>query len=113
MTTKKHETPEERAARYERGDFEISSDALIQDRAEFRPGDPDFELDDADLAELEQARAAGRPSLSGKAGTGRSPRRQVRLPIDLDAELTRRAEAEHRGVSEIMRDALEQYLHAS
>lgn len=108
-----HETPEERAARYERGDFEISPDAVIQSRDEFREGDPDFELDPADLAELDRLRTVGRPSLSGSNGTGRSPKRQVRLPIDLDAELTRRAEAEHRKPSEILRDALVQYLRAS
>lgn len=108
-----HETPDERAARYERGDFEISPDALIQSSDEFQDGDPDFELDPADLAKLNKLREVGRPSLSGTTGNGRSPKRQVRLPIDLDAELTRRAEAEQRRPSEILREALEQYLRAS
>lgn len=113
MTADKHESPDERAARYERGDFEISPDALIQDRAEFIAGDPDFALDAADLAELDRLRAGGRPSLSGPSVSGPSPRRQVRLPVALDAALTRRAAAEGRRPSEIMRDALEQYLRAS
>lgn len=113
MTAHKHETPEERSARYERGDFEISPDALIQSRDEFQEGDIDIELDPADLAELEQRRTAGRPTLSGTTGSGRSPKRQVRLPADLDAALTRRAEEEHRRPSEIMREALSQYLQAS
>ena len=37
----------------------------------------------------------GRPSLSGTNGTGRSPKRQVRLPEDLDAALQARIDAEH------------------
>ncbi|GGH51162.1 ribbon-helix-helix domain-containing protein [Microbacterium album] len=113
MTNQQHETPEERAARYERGDFEISPDALIQSRDEFREGDPDFELGPADLAELRRLRTPGRPTLSGPAGLGRSPKRQVRLSVELDAALTRRAAAEHRSASEVMRAALEKYLQAS
>ena len=37
----------------------------------------------------------GRPSPSGTNGTGRSPKRQVRLPEDLDAALQARIDAEH------------------
>lgn len=55
----------------------------------------------------------GRPGLSGNPGTGRSPKRQVRLPRDLDQLLDQRAALEHRTASEIMRDAIGQYLHAS
>ncbi|WP_105036566.1 ribbon-helix-helix protein, CopG family [Cryobacterium aureum] len=54
----------------------------------------------------------GRPTLSGRAGTGRSPVPQVRLPQDLDALLIERAEAEHRRPSEIVREALAAYLSA-
>lgn len=113
MSSHTPETDEERTARYERGDFEISPTALIQTRDEFRDGDIDLPLDPSDLAELERLHAGGRPSLSGTTGSGRSPKRQVRLPVELDDALTRRAEAEHRRPSEILRDALTQYLRAS
>ncbi|WP_431030866.1 ribbon-helix-helix protein, CopG family [Plantibacter sp. RU18] len=52
----------------------------------------------------------GRPSLHG---TGVSPKRQVRLPADLNALLDERAALEHRNASEIMREALAAYLQAS
>ncbi len=52
----------------------------------------------------------GRPALDGQTGGGASPKRQVRLPRDLDALLTERAEVEHRKPSDIMRDALSAYL---
>lgn len=52
----------------------------------------------------------GRPSLDGTAGNGRSPKRQVRLPRELDAALTERAAAENRRPSAIIRDALSDYL---
>jgi hypothetical protein len=55
-------------------------------------------------------RAIGRPTLDGTVATGKSPTRQVRLPRDLDALLTERASAEHRKPSELMREALDQYL---
>lgn len=55
-------------------------------------------------------RAIGRPTLSGRAGTGESPVRQVRLPRELDALLIERAEAENRRPSEVVREALVAYL---
>lgn len=55
----------------------------------------------------------GRPGLDGSAGAGRSPRRQVRLPHDLDQLLDQRAAEQHRTPSELMRDAIDRYLHAS
>lgn len=55
----------------------------------------------------------GRPRLDRSPGTGRSPKRQVRLPNDLDELLDQRAALEHRTASEIMRDAIGRYLHAS
>lgn len=58
-------------------------------------------------------RAIGRPTLDGTVATGKSPTRQVRLPRDLDALLTERAAAEHRKPSEIMREALDNYLRAA
>jgi len=63
--------------------------------------------------EAVQEAILGRPSLSGTIGTGPSPKRQVRLPIDLDQALTERAERDHRNASDIIRDALDAYLRAS
>ena len=55
----------------------------------------------------------GRPGLGGSVGSGRSPKRQVRLPHDLDQLLDQRAAEQHRTPSELMRDAIDPYLHAS
>lgn len=61
--------------------------------------------------ELASIGRRGRPGLNGGAGSGESPKRQVRLPRELDAALTERAAAEHRRPSAIIRDALSDYLH--
>lgn len=63
--------------------------------------------------ELDRITGPGRPSLSGTVGEGPSRKRQVRLPAQLDELLELRIAAEGRGASEILRDALEQYLRAS
>lgn len=52
-------------------------------------------------------RAIGRPSLGH---TGTSPSRTLRLPRELDEALVARAAAEHRKPSEIVREALSNYL---
>lgn len=52
----------------------------------------------------------GRPSLDGRSGSGPSPKRQVRLPRDVDDRLMARAAAEHREVSELLREAIITYL---
>jgi hypothetical protein len=62
---------------------------------------------------LERAISGGRPSLSGKKRSGPSPKRQVRLPIELDTALTNRARAEAKTPSELIRVAVAAYLHAS
>ncbi|MGG7464785.1 ribbon-helix-helix protein, CopG family [Plantibacter sp. YIM 135347] len=72
---------------------------------------PPASSETVDAAEVRKV--LGRPSLSGTDGAGLSPKRQVRLPADLNALLDARAAAEHRNASEIMRDALVMYLHAS
>lgn len=53
-------------------------------------------------------RSVGRPSLSGK---GTAPVRSYRLTDELVRELADRAKAESRKPSEIVREALKQYLH--
>lgn len=64
-----------------------------------------------ELAAAER-RGPGRPRLSG-AGTGRSPKRQVRLPDELDAQLVARATAEGRTPSAVMRDAVAAYMRTA
>lgn len=56
----------------------------------------------------------GRPSLSSRADgiSGRSPKRQVRLPQDLNDWLETYADAHGQTVSEVMRNALERYRAA-
>jgi hypothetical protein len=46
----------------------------------------------------------------GGSGKGESPKRQVRLPEDLDAKLAERAEHDHAAVAAVMRDAIDFYL---
>ena len=121
----------ELAARMETGDFgpiptapaatEAEAGAVIDellaelddrriDRGASTPAPPaSSETVDAE----EVRKLLGRPSLSGTNGAGLSPKRQVRLPADLNAQLDARAAAEHRNASEIMRDALVMYLRAS
>ena len=57
--------------------------------------------------------SAGRPRLSGDNGKGASPRRQVRLPDELNARLDAYAKAQGLSPSAVMREALQKYLPAS
>ena len=57
--------------------------------------------------ELDRISRGGRPSMSG---LGASPKRQVRLPAQLDAAQIARAEAEGRRPSDVLRAALTEYL---
>lgn len=59
---------------------------------------------------LDRISRGGRPSMSG-AGT--SPKRQVRLPADVDAELVRLAQAQGRTPSAVLRDAVTTYLRSA
>lgn len=56
----------------------------------------------------------GRPSLSSRADgvSGRSPKRQVRLPQELNDWLETYADAHGQTVSEVMRNALKRYRAA-
>lgn len=67
-----------------------------------------------EAAEMIKA-ARGRPSLGEEQakGRGRSPRRQVRLPEELNRKLDVFAAEHERTPSEVMREALESYLSAA
>ncbi|KZE39556.1 hypothetical protein [Microbacterium sp. T32] len=74
------------------------------------PGVTGGRATEEDLQEL--IALGGRPGLSGRAGSGPSPKRQVRLPRELDDLLTQRAARDHLRPSQIMRDAIDAYLRA-
>lgn len=82
------------------------SDAPLEDTM------PPLTGEDARRFGQDLLRRAGRPSLghSHSTGDGRSPRRQVRLPHELSDRLDRRALADGRTPSELIRDAVEDYL---
>ncbi|PCK23195.1 CopG family ribbon-helix-helix protein [Rhodococcus qingshengii] len=61
---------------------------------------------------LERVGVGGRPSLGGKDASGTSPRRQVRLPVGLSARLDAIAAEQHRKPSDVMREAVEDYVRA-
>jgi hypothetical protein len=61
---------------------------------------------------LERA-TGGRPSIDPNARPGQhSPVRQVRLPAEVNEQLTALADAEHRSPSDIIRAALADYIAA-
>lgn len=111
--SKRTETREERDARYERGEVDVSPRAKIYEGDEGGITFDDLDLSPAERERFDRLARVGRPRLSGSTGQGRSPKRQVRLPIDLNQELDARAKREHRSASDILRDALTAYLDAS
>jgi hypothetical protein len=61
--------------------------------------------------ELVERSRGGRPSIDPQAGPGEtSPVRQVRLPRSIDNDLVAFAEQNHRKLSEVMREAIVEYL---
>lgn len=105
--------PDEEARAVRLSDWAESDDFDIADTATaVRSGGGDADALLADVFGVEEyGRLRGRPGLSGTVGAGPSPKRQVRLPHELDALLRARAEAEHRKPSDLMRDALAEYLN--
>jgi len=89
-------------------DFELPEGAVVH------RGSPEagraFLEQFVDADELDRIARGGRPSLSG-AGT--SPKRQVRLPADVDAALTALAERQGRKPSVLMREAIETYVRSA
>ena len=93
--------------------------ADMAERGELAPiGEPSGPVRFESAEELAQfivnAHPVGRPNLGEDraAGRGRSPRRQVRLPQDLNTRLDAYARAQETTVSDIIRDALTDYLDA-
>lgn len=89
-------------------DFDLPDGAVVRtpDENETRAFLEQF----VDADELDRIARGGRPSLSG-AGT--SPKRQVRLPADVDAALTALAERQGRKPSVLMREAIETYVRSA
>lgn len=59
--------------------------------------------------DLSRGRRVGRNSLSG--GSGRSPRLNVRTPVDLYQRAVAKATREGKTVSQVAREALEKYVN--
>ncbi|GAB3584400.1 hypothetical protein GCM10027406_30650 [Leifsonia lichenia] len=109
--TEEQEARYARAADWAEGVDGIPADATVVDAAATHGGRTLMEelLGSPEAVE----RAMGRPRVDGSMTAGHSPARQVRLGQELDELLTARVETEHRNRSEIIRDALAQYLKAS
>jgi hypothetical protein len=58
--------------------------------------------------DLSRGREVGRKSLSG--GSGRSPRLNIRTPVDLYERAVAKAAREGKSVSQLAREALEKYV---
>lgn len=110
------ESRDERRERWVRDGIDITPNTMVYSGDEAaRRGRALVEsaIDADELAELDRLIARGRPSVGAGRPRGESPKRQVRLPHDLDRALSERAEREHRSASAILRDALAEYLRAS
>lgn len=89
-------------------DWELPADAQVRTPA---PGEGRAFLEQfVSPDELDHISRGGRPSMSG-AGT--SPKRQVRLPADVDAELVRRAQEQGLTPSAVLREAVTTYLRSA
>lgn len=68
-----------------------------------------FESDDFDPGPMKK-RPVGRPGLAGRSAAGPSPRVSVRVEATAYKILKARAEAEHRTVSDLAREAIEVFV---
>ena len=109
----------EAAAWAESDERAIHDDAKVQrgteeSRAATRAMLTEATADDPASAELLARATGGRPSLGGTSPTGASPMWKVRAPADLDAAARQRAQDEGRRLSDLVREAVTNYLnHAS
>jgi len=111
MTTK--ETAAQRRERWVRDGVDITPDMKVysdEEAAERGRALVESAIDADELAELDRLIALGRPSVGATRPRGESPKRQVRLPNDLDQALAERAKRDHLTPSAVIRDALTKYL---
>jgi hypothetical protein len=104
---------EQLANDFESEDYELPSEAVVICGEGDEPGRAilaPYMTPEALDAASRQGR--GRPRLSA-AGTGRSPKRQVRLPEELDAALVRLAQAQGLTPSAVVREAVETYVRSA
>ncbi|WP_431838558.1 ribbon-helix-helix domain-containing protein [Cellulomonas sp. Y8] len=120
MTDQQHAGTAADDERLERLAAEVADPAFVlPDTAVVREGEGDepgrgylaryLSPDELDAA---ARRGRGRPRLAG-SGTGRSPKRQVRLPEDVDDALVRLAHAQGRSPSALMREAITEYVRTA
>lgn len=87
------------------------ADWAESDTPEIHPHNGETGAAAADHGRAAIRRAGGRPSIDPDADAGAaSPRRQVRLPRALSEQLDALAEREHRSASDVMRDAIADYI---
>ena len=104
---------EHMATRAERGELRVTPGTVRQGKAAAASGRAMLEAAGYDVDALEERLAkGGRPRLDGQpTGVGeRSPRLNVSIPADLNAQVTERANATGATRSDIVRDALTAYL---
>lgn len=104
------ETEDERAARYERGDFEIPDNAVILEGDAAAAHGRELLSNVFSAEELGRLTRGGRPSVGHAAANGESRQRRVRLDDVLDRALEDRIARDNSNASDIMRAALTQYL---
>jgi hypothetical protein len=104
---------EQLAAEVEADDYELPADAVVVRGEGDEPGRAILaQYMTPDDLEAASRRGRGRPRLSS-GGPGRSPKRQVRLPEELDAALVRLAQDQGRTPSAVVREAVETYVRSA
>lgn len=94
-------------------DWQLPTDAVVTPGRGELPGRDHLTpfLSDDEM-EAATRRGRGRPRLSA-SGSGHSPKRQVRLPVEVDAALVRLARDQGRTPSAVMRQAIEDYVRSA
>lgn len=106
--TKKTTTKASRAPGPDRGPWHTKSGVVLNDDDAAAMAAA-FESDDFDPGSM-ATRPVGRPGLSRRTAAGPSPRVSVRVEATAYKVLKERAEAEHRTVSDLAREAIEAFV---